>query len=129
MQKMCNKCSEVFETSNSSIVKCRKCRRPVKYTAPKKKPKPRVIERPSGRHKNEFPDLSVARAAISTNIPGGVAPKRNKLTDHLWRKDLVEKDEEVLKASQKSSRVAPAFNKGPVMYLSDSELRTKQGKV
>lgn len=56
-------------------------------------------------------------APLSNNIPAGVAPKRDIQTDHLWRKGAEESADTIKEIKRKAANIAPAYNKGPAMYL------------
>jgi hypothetical protein len=58
-------------------------------------------------------------APMSNTIPGGVAAKRDKLTDHKWKRGAEESAATVKAIEEKSKRIAPAFNKGAVQYITD----------
>jgi hypothetical protein len=58
-------------------------------------------------------------APLSNTIPGGVAAKRDLRTEHKWKRDCEEKPETIKAIEQKAMRVAPAYNKGAVQYITD----------
>jgi hypothetical protein len=58
-------------------------------------------------------------APLSNTIPGGVAAKRDIRTEHKWKRDCQEKPETVRAIEEKAMRVAPAYNKGAVQYITD----------
>jgi hypothetical protein len=58
-------------------------------------------------------------APMSNTIPGGIAAKRDKLTDHKWKRGAEESAATVKAIEEKSKRLAPAFNKGAVQYITD----------
>ena len=58
-------------------------------------------------------------APLSNTIPGGVAAKRDIRTDHKWKRDHEEKPETIEAIEKKAMRVAPAYNKGAVQYITD----------
>ena len=58
-------------------------------------------------------------APMTNTIPGGIAAKRDKLTDHKWRRGSEESAATVKAIEDKAKRIAPAFNKGAVQYITD----------
>ena len=58
-------------------------------------------------------------APMSNTIPGGVAAKRDLRTEHKWKRDCQESPETVRAIEEKAMRVAPAYNKGAVQYITD----------
>lgn len=58
-------------------------------------------------------------APLSNTIPGGVAAKRDLRTEHKWKRDCEEKPETIKAIEEKAMRVAPAYNKGAVQYITD----------
>ena len=58
-------------------------------------------------------------APMTNTIPGGIAAKRNKLTDHKWRRGAEESAATVRAIEEKAMRVAPAYNKGATQYITD----------
>jgi len=58
-------------------------------------------------------------APMSNTIPGGVAAKRDLRTEHKWKRDRQESAETIKAIEEKSKRIAPAFNKGAVQYITD----------
>ena len=58
-------------------------------------------------------------APLSNTIPGGIAAKRDLRTEHKWKRDCEEKPETIKAIEQKAMRVAPAYNKGAVQYITD----------
>ena len=58
-------------------------------------------------------------APLSNTIPGGIAAKRDKLTDHKWKRGAEESAATVKAIEEKAKRIAPAYNKGAVQYITD----------
>jgi hypothetical protein len=58
-------------------------------------------------------------APMSNTIPGGIAAKRDKLTDHKWKRGAEESAATVKAIEEKAMRTAPAFSKGAVQYITD----------
>lgn len=75
-----------------------------------------------------FPDLTVDRkgATLSNAIPSNGF--KRSMDDYKWRKDRVESQEAIVEAERKKSRVAPAYNKGPVMYVTDADEPSSLGR-
>jgi hypothetical protein len=57
-------------------------------------------------------------APLSNAIPAGGGYKRS-IDDHKWRRGRTESDATIAEIERKKTRVAPAFNKGATMYVSD----------
>ena len=75
-------------------------------------------------------DLSVDKAGVapvSDSIPGGGGFRRS-IDDYKWRRDAVEKKETIQEIERKKSRIAPLWNKGGTMYISDATDPTTLGK-
>jgi hypothetical protein len=75
-------------------------------------------------------DLSVPvkTSATSDTIPGYGFKK--SVDDYKWKAGSTEKPEVIAAAEEKKKRVAPAYNKGPVMYVTDAaELNSLGRKV
>lgn len=64
-------------------------------------------------------DLSVKSnvAPLSNTIPASGA--KHSLDDYKWKKDVQESPEAIAEAEKKKTRIAPAYNKGPLMYITD----------
>jgi hypothetical protein len=77
--------------------------------------------KPTKTHKKFTYSLEVESnaAPMSNTIPGGVAAKRDKLTDHKWKRGAEESAATVKAIEDKAKRIAPAFNKGAVQYITD----------
>ena len=58
-------------------------------------------------------------APLSNTIPSGAAAKRDIRTDHKWKRDHEEKPETIKAIEAKAMRIAPAYNKGAVQYITD----------
>jgi hypothetical protein len=57
-------------------------------------------------------------APLSNTIPGSGA--KLSLDDYKWKKDMQESPEAIAEAEKKKTRIAPAYNKGPLMYITDN---------
>jgi len=57
-------------------------------------------------------------APTSDRIPGS-APATNLMHDHKWKRGAEESGATVKEIRRKASRIAPAYNKGPLQYLPD----------
>lgn len=70
---------------------------------------------------NNFPDLTVDRkgAALSNAIPANGF--KRSIDDYKWRRDREETQEAIVAAERKKSRVAPAYNKGPIMFVTEAD--------
>jgi len=86
------------------------------------------LSKPTHSNPNNFPDLSVDRkgAELSNTIPDNGF--RRSVYDYRWRKDRQETEQAILEAERKRSRVAPLWNKGGVMYITDDQDPTTLGK-
>lgn len=69
--------------------------------------------------RENFADLTVESraAAVSNSIPANGYKK--SIDDYKWKRDREESAEAIAAAEEKRKRIAPAFNKGPVMYITD----------
>ena len=69
-----------------------------------------------------FPDLSVDHnvAATSDNLYTTGGFKRT-IDDYKWRRGMTETKETIQEIERKKSQIAPAYNKGPVMYINSRE--------
>lgn len=56
-------------------------------------------------------------APLSNTIPASGA--KHSLDDYKWKKDVQESPEAIAEAEKKKTRIAPAYNKGPLMYITD----------
>lgn len=68
----------------------------------------------------EFPDLKVENtnvASLSDAIPANGF--KRSVDDWKWKRGRVESAETVKEIERKKTRIAPAFNKGANMYVSD----------
>lgn len=76
----------------------------------------------------EFPDLTVDRkgATLSNAIPSNGF--KRSIDDYKWRRDREETQAAIVEAERKKSRVAPAYNKGPVMYVTDADEPSSLGR-
>lgn len=70
---------------------------------------------------DNFPDLTVPErgARLSNSIPGNGF--KRSVDDYRWRKGHDESAEAIKEAERKKTRVAPAYNKGPVMYVTEDD--------
>ena len=67
-------------------------------------------------------------APLSNAIPSN--GYKSELTDYKWRQGCIEKPAEIQEALNKSKRVAPAYNKGGYMYITeDADLKSLGKKV
>jgi len=76
---------------------------------------------PKGRIKiNNMPDLSCESRAVplSNNIHTSGGFKKS-VDDYKWKKDKVETAETIKEIERKKTRVAPGWNKGATMYITD----------
>lgn len=76
-----------------------------------------------------FPDLSVSSqgvAPVSNQIPG-YGFKRT-VDDYKWRAGREEKPEVIAETERKKKCIAPAFNKGPIMYITEDADKTSLGR-
>lgn len=71
--------------------------------------------------------LDRGAAPTSDNVPGGVIEHRDIFTDHKWKPGKQEKQETIDEINRKAASVAPAYNKGGLVYNYDRpEDRRKQ---
>lgn len=70
------------------------------------------IERTAELPKYEY------RRVTSDSIPGGGGFKKS-VEDYKWKKDREESASTIKEIEHKKSRLAPAFNKGAVQYVTD----------
>lgn len=78
-------------------------------------------------YKLEFPDLSVSRSVpISNSIPANGF--RKSMDDYKWRKNIKETQEAIQSAELKKKQIAPLYNKGPLMYITNGTDNTSLGK-
>lgn len=84
------------------------------------------------RRKNyvtDFPNLAVDTnriSEVSNQIPGNGF--KRTIDDYKWRSGSNEKASEIKKAEDKKKRIAPAYNKGPVMYITDEADKISLGR-
>ncbi len=79
---------------------------------------------------SNWSDLTVKSnvAPLSNTIPGSGAKK--SLDDYKWKKDQQESPEAIAEAEKKKTRIAPAYNKGPLMYITeDADTKSLGRKV
>lgn len=88
-----------------------------------------VARIPAKRANNpdNFPDLTMpARGAkLSHTIPAN--GYKRTVENYKW-KNTSEKPEVIAETERKKSRVAPAYNKGPVMYVTDADDPSSLGR-
>lgn len=72
--------------------------------------------------KVEFPNLKVENGEnvgrLSNDIPGAGGYKRS-VDDYKWKRDATESAATIAEIERKKKRVAPAYNKGPVMLITE----------
>ena len=103
-------------------------------TSGRKKPSKKVLQRrqerkdfyaallaPKGRVKvNNMPDLSCeSKAAPVSNKLHTKGGFKKSVDDWKWRRDREESAETIREIERKKTRVAPAYNKGATMYITD----------
>jgi hypothetical protein len=79
---------------------------------------------------SNWSDLSVKSnaAPLSNDIPASAA--KISLDDYKWKKDQQESPEAIAEAERKKTRIAPAYNKGPLMYITeDTDTKSLGRKV
>lgn len=79
---------------------------------------------------SNMPDLTIQSnaAPLSNTIPGSGA--KRSLDDYKWKKDVQESPEAIAEAEKKKTRIAPAYNKGPVMYITeDADIKSLGRKI
>ncbi len=86
--------------------------------------------KPTKTHKKFTYSLAVESnaAPMSNTIPGGAAAKRDKLTDHKWKRGAEESAATVKAIEEKAMRTAPAFSKGAYQYITDMSDPSDLGK-
>jgi len=71
---------------------------------------------------------TISRAApLSNNLYVSGGYKRS-VTDYRWRKDSEEKLNTIREIERKAKRVAPAYNKGAIQYITDETDPTTLGR-
>jgi hypothetical protein len=77
--------------------------------------------KPTSKYHSTMPDLKVENgpnvAALSNAIPANGF--KRSIDDWRWKRDREESADTVKEIERKKTRVAPAFNKGATMYVSD----------
>ena len=77
--------------------------------------------KPKRKYHNTMPDLKIENgpnvAALSDAIPAN--GYKRSVDDWKWKRDRMESAETVKEIERKKTRIAPAFNKGANMYVSD----------
>jgi hypothetical protein len=75
----------------------------------------------------------ILKSVVSNTIPPGPCVSNDLLNDHKWKAGREESPEAVKAAQDKAKRIAPAYNKGPLTYMTDSALTLgqidKAGKI
>lgn len=87
------------------------------------------VKRRAKKYVTDFPDLSVpsrCTAKLSNQIPGNGF--KRTVDDYKWRSGANEKPEAIKEAEAKKKRIAPAYNKGPVMYITDEADKISLGR-
>ena len=76
---------------------------------------------PKGRVKiNNMPDLSCeSKAAPMSNNLHAKGGYKKSVDDWKWKRDRTESLETITEIERKKKQIAPAFNKGPTMYISE----------
>jgi hypothetical protein len=104
----------------------RKSRKPTQSMIESQRKTQELLDRvgyrkPTKTHKKFTYSLEVESnaAPMSNTIPGGIAAKRDKLTDHKWKRGAEESAATVKAIEDKAKRIAPAYNKGAVQYITD----------
>ena len=104
----------------------RKSRKPTQAMIESQRKTQELLDRvgyrkPTKTHKKFTYSLEVESnaAPMSNTIPGGIAAKRDKLTDHKWKRGAEESAATVKAIEDKAKRIAPAYNKGAVQYITD----------
>lgn len=92
-----------------------------------------------GKHKVTLVPLlsdeerAASKAAVSNRMPSGALTNNDLLSDYKWRRGLEDTPEAIKAAHDKANRIAPAFNKGALMFLTDAALTPgqidKAGKI
>jgi hypothetical protein len=79
-----------------------------------------VLKGRKGRSSNTMPDLSCDSnvAPLSNNLYATGGFKRS-VDDWKWKRDRVETAETVKEIERKKKQIAPAFNKGATMYVTE----------
>ena len=79
-----------------------------------------VLKGRKAKFLNNMPDLSCESnaAPLSNNLAAAGGYKRS-VDDWKWKRDRVESADTVKEIERKKTRIAPAFNKGANMYVSD----------
>jgi hypothetical protein len=80
-----------------------------------------VLNGRKGSHNDTMPDLKVENksrvAALSNAIPANGF--KRSVDDWRWKRDRQESAETVKEIERKKTQIAPAYNKGPVMFISE----------
>jgi hypothetical protein len=79
---------------------------------------------------SNWSDLTIKSnaAPLSNTIPASGA--KRSLDDYKWKRDAQESPEAIAEAEKKKTRIAPAYNKGPLMYITeDADAKSLGRKV
>ncbi len=91
-----------------------------------KKPKKLGLEEYwNGSFRNKYPFETRTLASVSNNIPA--TGFKSGVDDYKW-KNRFESTEAIIEIEKKKTRLAPAYNKGAVQYISDGADLTTLGK-
>lgn len=102
-------------------------------------PMDKEARRKLGKHINPLEPLLtekerlVLKSAVSNHVPLGPGVNKDLLNDYKWKAGSQDKPEAIKAAHEKAHRIAPAYNKGPLTYMTDSALTPgnidKAGKI
>jgi hypothetical protein len=73
------------------------------------------------KYHSNMPDLKVENGSSVADVSNAIPANgfKRSVDDWRWKRDRVESAETVKEIERKKTRVAPAFNKGATMYVSD----------
>ena len=88
-----------------------------------------ILKGRKGSRNDTMPDLSCGSnvAPLSNNLYADGGFKRS-VDDWKWKRDREESVETVKEIERKKTQVAPAYNKGPVMFISEQTDPTSLGR-
>ncbi len=75
------------------------------------------------RYKIPFPNLKVDAPTVLSNTVGNGFKK--SIDDYKWKKDRKETTETISEIESKKMRIAPAYNKGALQYITDDRENIK----
>ena len=75
----------------------------------------------------EFPDLSTKPTIPTSDIIPSNGFRRS-IDDYKWKSDRKENLEIIKETERKHKRIAPAYNKGPLMFITDDASPDSLGK-